>query len=94
MISHVAFMTACRSCLGVRDAWLTGKAGAELLRPAPNDLLRTLYLSCDHWFRNGQLKNATVEFHNAGGVLFGVKEYVPALMVYIKKYGDKYRRDQ
>jgi len=23
-----------------RDAWLTGKAGVELLRPAPNDLLR------------------------------------------------------
>jgi hypothetical protein len=23
-----------------QDAWLTGKAGAELLRPAPNDLLR------------------------------------------------------
>ena len=22
------------------DAWLTGKAGVELLRPAPNDLLR------------------------------------------------------
>jgi len=22
------------------DAWLTGKAGAEILRPAPNDLLR------------------------------------------------------
>jgi putative SOS response-associated peptidase YedK len=22
------------------DAWLTGKAGAKLLRPAPNDLLR------------------------------------------------------
>ena len=22
------------------DAWLTGKAGAELLRPAPNELLR------------------------------------------------------
>ena len=48
---------------------------------------KALYLSCDEWFRNGILKNTTVEFHNAGGVLFGVKDYVPALMEYIKKYG-------
>jgi sulfide:quinone oxidoreductase len=48
---------------------------------------KALYLSCDEWFRNGHLKNTTVEFHNAGGVLFGVKDYVPALMEYIKKYG-------
>jgi len=48
---------------------------------------KALYLSCDHWLRNNHLKDATVEFHNAGGVLFGVKEYVPALMEYIKKYG-------
>ena len=48
---------------------------------------KALYLSCDEWFRNGTLKKTTVEFHNAGGVLFGVKDYVPALMEYIKKYG-------
>jgi sulfide:quinone oxidoreductase len=48
---------------------------------------KALYLSCDHWFRNNYLKDTTVEFHNAGGVLFGVKDYVPALMEYIKKYG-------
>src|SRR3984893_7473596 len=48
---------------------------------------KALYLSCDEWFRNGHLKNTTVEFHNAGGVLFGVKDYVPALMEYIMKYG-------
>ncbi|WP_036255484.1 NAD(P)/FAD-dependent oxidoreductase [Methylocapsa acidiphila] len=48
---------------------------------------KALYLSCDHWLRNGVLANAKVEFHNAGGLLFGVKEYVPALMEYIKKYG-------
>ena len=48
---------------------------------------KALYLSCDHWFRNGHLKDTTVEFHSAGGVLFGVKDYVPALMEYIKKYG-------
>jgi hypothetical protein len=27
------------------DAWLTGKAGAEILRPAPNDLLRMWLVS-------------------------------------------------
>lgn len=48
---------------------------------------KALYLSCDHWLREGCLKDSTVEFHNAGGVLFGVKDYVPALMEYIKKYG-------
>jgi sulfide:quinone oxidoreductase len=48
---------------------------------------KALYLSCDHWLRNGYLKNATVEFHNAGAVLFGVKDYVPALMEYTKRYG-------
>lgn len=48
---------------------------------------KALYLSCDHWLRHGHLANATVEFHNAGAVLFGVKDYVPALMEYIKKYG-------
>ena len=42
MTSRGAFMTACRSCStgSDLDAWLTGKAGVELLRPAPNDLLR------------------------------------------------------
>jgi sulfide:quinone oxidoreductase len=48
---------------------------------------KALYLSCDQWLRNGYLKDTTVEFHNAGAVLFGVKNYVPALMEYIKKYG-------
>ena len=43
---------------------------------------KALYLSCDHWFRNGHLKDTTVEFHSAGGVLFGVKDYVPALIEY------------
>jgi sulfide:quinone oxidoreductase len=29
---------------------------------------------------------STSVFYNAGGCLFGVKEYVPALMEYIEKY--------
>ena len=47
---------------------------------------KALYLSADHWFRNGNLKNIEIDFYNAGAVLFGVKEYVPALMDYIKRY--------
>lgn len=47
---------------------------------------KAMYLSCDHWFREGCLDNIEVEFYNAGGVLFGVKDYVPALMEYVDKY--------
>ncbi|WP_394269961.1 FAD-dependent oxidoreductase [Qipengyuania sp.] len=48
---------------------------------------KAMYLSCDAWMERGVLNDIDVEFHNAGGVLFGVKEYVPALMDYVKKYG-------
>lgn len=48
---------------------------------------KAMYLACDAWKRRGVLKNIKVEFHNAGGVLFGVQEYVPALMNYVEKYG-------
>ena len=48
---------------------------------------KAMYLSCDHWRRAGRSSEIEVEFHNAGGVLFGVKEYVPALMHYIERYG-------
>ncbi|WP_278924365.1 bifunctional protein tyrosine phosphatase family protein/NAD(P)/FAD-dependent oxidoreductase [Pseudophaeobacter profundi] len=47
---------------------------------------KAMYLSADAWFRNGALKNIDVQFMNAGGVLFGVKDYVPALMKYVEKY--------
>lgn len=47
---------------------------------------KALYLSADHWYRNDYLKDIDIEFYNAGAVLFGVKEYVPALMKYIEKY--------
>ncbi|TDL91269.1 bifunctional protein tyrosine phosphatase family protein/NAD(P)/FAD-dependent oxidoreductase [Meridianimarinicoccus aquatilis] len=47
---------------------------------------KAMYLSGDHWHRNGRLKNIDISFHNAGGVLFGVKDYVPALMDYVNKY--------
>jgi len=48
---------------------------------------KAMYLSCDHWLRQKKLKDITVEFHNAGGVLFGVADYVPALSKYVDKYG-------
>jgi len=47
---------------------------------------KAMYLACDAWLRRGALKNIDVSFHNAGAVLFGVKDYVPALMKYVKKY--------
>ncbi|QPO10374.1 TIGR01244 family phosphatase [Thalassospira sp. A40-3] len=47
---------------------------------------KAMYLSADHWNRNGVLKNIDIDFCNAGGVLFGVKDYVPALESYVKKY--------
>ncbi len=48
---------------------------------------KAMYLSCDAWADRDFLKNINVEFRNAGGVLFGVKDYVPALMEYVDKYG-------
>jgi len=47
---------------------------------------KALYLSGDHWFREGVLKDIDIHFHNAGGVLFGIKDYVPALEKYMNKY--------
>lgn len=48
---------------------------------------KALYLSCDHWLRQGYLGTIKPSFFNAGAVLFGVADYVPALMAYIDKYG-------
>jgi len=47
---------------------------------------KAMYLSCDHWLRGGVLDQIEVAFHNAGAVLFGVADYVPALMEYVEKY--------
>ncbi|MBU6397538.1 MAG: TIGR01244 family phosphatase [Rhodospirillales bacterium] len=47
---------------------------------------KAMYLSCDRWLKAGALKNISVEFDNAGAVLFGVAAYVPALMSYIERY--------
>ncbi|MDB5597353.1 MAG: hcaD [Hyphomicrobiales bacterium] len=47
---------------------------------------KVLYLSADHWKRSGRLADIDIDFFNAGAVLFGVKEYVPALMKYIEAF--------
>jgi sulfide:quinone oxidoreductase len=48
---------------------------------------KAMYLSADHWRRSGILPNVQIDFYAAAGVLFGVKDYVPALMEYVKTYG-------
>ncbi|MGE4187168.1 MAG: TIGR01244 family sulfur transferase [Hyphomicrobiaceae bacterium] len=48
---------------------------------------KAMYLSADHWYRTKRLKDISVDFYNAGAVLFGVADYVPALMQYIERYG-------
>lgn len=47
---------------------------------------KALYMSADHWLRQGVLEKINIGFYNAGPVLFGVKEYVPALMQYMERY--------
>jgi len=47
---------------------------------------KAMYLSGDAWSRRGVLKDIDIHFNNAGGVLFGIKDYVPALMEYVEKY--------
>ncbi len=48
---------------------------------------KALYLSADHWARKNRLGAIDIDFYNAGAVLFGVKEYVPALEAYMGRYG-------
>ncbi|AKH68051.1 TIGR01244 family protein [Spongiibacter sp. IMCC21906] len=47
---------------------------------------KAMYLSADYWYRNHRLNNINLAFYNAGPVLFGVADYVPALMKYVEKY--------
>lgn len=47
---------------------------------------KAMYLSASNWERMGTLGDIDVQFMNAGGVLFGVKDYVPALMEYVERY--------
>ena len=47
---------------------------------------KAMYLSCYEWEKQGKLKNIEVELNNAGAALFGVADFVPPLMEYVKKY--------
>ncbi len=48
---------------------------------------KAMYLSCSEWEKRGLLKDMDVHFHNAGAVLFGVQDFVPPLMGYVRRYG-------
>jgi sulfide:quinone oxidoreductase len=48
---------------------------------------KAMYLSSDYWQRSGRLGSIDVQMFNAGNVLFGVADYVPALMEYVNRYG-------
>lgn len=50
---------------------------------------KAMYLSADHWRGEGRLEAIDVEFYGAGSALFGVEEYVPPLMEYVRRYGAK-----
>ncbi len=52
---------------------------------------KAMYLSADHWRRQGVLNRIQIEFCNSAAVLFGVREYVPALMAYVERYGIQLR---
>ncbi|CAA0104229.1 Beta-lactamase hydrolase-like protein [Zhongshania aliphaticivorans] len=47
---------------------------------------KAMYLSSDYWFKNDCIDNIDIEFYNAGAVLFGVADYLPALEQYVAKY--------
>jgi sulfide:quinone oxidoreductase len=47
---------------------------------------KALYLSADHWARQGVIRNIDISFFTSTPGLFGVAHYVPALMKYIDKY--------
>ena len=47
---------------------------------------KAMYLSADHWTRQGVISHIDIDFCNAGAVLFGVADYVPALMEYVRNY--------
>ncbi|HEE0243288.1 TPA: NAD(P)/FAD-dependent oxidoreductase, partial [Serratia marcescens] len=50
---------------------------------------KALYLSCDHWRRQGILNNISVNFCLAGTAIFGIPQFVPPLSEYLQKYRAK-----
>lgn len=47
---------------------------------------KAMYLSASHWTQQRVINNIDIAFYNAGPVLFGVADYIPSLMTYVKKY--------
>jgi sulfide:quinone oxidoreductase len=47
---------------------------------------KIMYLACDAWRRRGVKSSIAVEFRTAAPSLFGVADYVPALMEYVRRY--------
>lgn len=47
---------------------------------------KAMYLSASNWEKAGVLKDIDIQFMNATPVLFGIKDYVPALMEYVERY--------
>lgn len=47
---------------------------------------KAMYLSADTWRSKGVLDRSNIEFHLVAPALFGVKDYVPALMEYVERY--------
>jgi len=47
---------------------------------------KVMYLACDFWRKSKTLRNTTVHFCTSGDGIFGIQDYVPVLMKYIKKY--------
>jgi sulfide:quinone oxidoreductase len=47
---------------------------------------KAMYLCADHWFKKHRINDIKVNFYNSAAVLFGVADYIPALLPYIKKY--------
>lgn len=48
---------------------------------------KAMYLACDWWQQKGALSKLDVQFHNAGGVLFSVADFVPPLQQTVNNYG-------
>ncbi|VVE77366.1 pyridine nucleotide-disulfide oxidoreductase [Pandoraea sputorum] len=47
---------------------------------------KAMYLSADTWRQRGLLDKTKIEFHLVAPALFGVKDYIPALMEYVQRY--------
>ena len=47
---------------------------------------KAMYMSADYWRLEGVLNQVDIQFMTASDTLFGVKDYVPALEEYIRRY--------